>query len=169
MESSYALYEQLKAEWLAAHPDATPAEIQRAMQAIAQSAKRGEHAPHKAEHWRLRKEAGRLSMLEHRAYRAPARSCYDREQFPTEGEAIEWCWARTDEEVAAVRFVLAPFSPNAAIFTQTRVEEELAGYKEKSETNKRIATEREAKRTNRARVVSETSETEHEAPPTINH
>lgn len=32
---SYALYEQLKAEWLASHPDATPAEIQRAMQAIA--------------------------------------------------------------------------------------------------------------------------------------
>ena len=112
------------------------------------------------------KKAGRLSMLEHGAYTLLLDSCYDREQFPTEGEAIEWCWARTDEEVAAVRFVLARFfTKRGDIYVQTRVEEELAGYKEKSETNKRIATEREAKRTNRARVVSETSETEHEAPP----
>ncbi|TXH46545.1 MAG: DUF1376 domain-containing protein [Desulfurellales bacterium] len=112
------------------------------------------------------KKAGRLSMLEHGAYTLLLDSCYDREQFPTEREAIEWCWARTDEEIAAVRFVLARFfTKRGDVYVQTRVEEELAGYKEKSETNKRIATEREAKRTNRARVVSETSETEHEAPP----
>ena len=121
------------------------------------------------------KKAGRLSMLEHGAYTLLLDSCYDREQFPTEREAIEWCWARTDEEVAAVRFVLARFfTKRGDIYVQTRVEEELAGYKEKSETNKRIATEREAKRTNRSRVVSEESETEHEAPPnhkplTTNH
>ena len=55
------------------------------------------------------KKAGRLSMLEHGAYTLLIDSCYDRERFPTMDEAIDWCWARTDEEIAAVRFVLGKF------------------------------------------------------------
>ena len=48
------------------------------------------------------KKAGRLSMIEHGAYTLLLDACYDRERFPTLEEAIEWTWARTPEEVAAV-------------------------------------------------------------------
>ena len=37
MQSDYALYEQRKAEWIAAHPEATPAEYQAAMTRIARA------------------------------------------------------------------------------------------------------------------------------------
>jgi len=55
------------------------------------------------------KKCGRLSMLEHGAYTQLIQACYDRERFPTLDEAIDWIWARTDEEVEAVKFVLRKF------------------------------------------------------------
>jgi len=55
------------------------------------------------------KKAGRLSMLEHGAYTLLLDACYDREEFPTMEEALDWCWARSDDEEAAVRFVLNKF------------------------------------------------------------
>ena len=106
------------------------------------------------------KKAGRLSMLQHGSYTLLIDACYDREQFPTMDEAIEWTWASTTEEVEAVTFVLRKFfTLEDGVYVQKRIQEEIAEYHGKAETNKRIAQEREAKRkenaTNRARVVDE--------------
>lgn len=106
------------------------------------------------------KKAGRLSMLQHGSYTLLIDACYDREQFPTLDEAIEWTWASTTEEVEAVHFVLRKFFVlEAGCYVQSRVQEEIAEYHAKAETNKRIALERETKRkengTKRAPVVNE--------------
>ena len=118
------------------------------------------------------KKAGRLSMLQHGSYTLLIDACYDREQFPTIEEAIEWTWASSAAEIEAVEFVLRKFfTPDGDVYVQKRIQEELADYHMKANTNKRIATERETKRkeksTNRAPDV-------HEPPPnqeplTINH
>lgn len=93
------------------------------------------------------KKAGRLTMLQHGAYTLLMDSCYDREQFPTKEEAIEWVWASTTEEVQAVEFVLSRFfTLEDGVYVQHRIEEEINAYQAKSENNKRIALEREAKR-----------------------
>jgi uncharacterized protein YdaU (DUF1376 family) len=109
------------------------------------------------------KKAGRLSMLQHGAYTLLIDACYDREQFPTRAEAIDWTWASSTAEIEAVDFVLSKFfTLEDDRYVQKRIKEEIAAYHETSETNKRIAAEREAKRkaalTDRARSV-------HEAPP----
>lgn len=123
------------------------------------------------------KKAGRLSMLQHGAYTLLLDSCYDREQFPTLEEAIDWTWASSKEEVEAVEFVLKKFFVlESGVYVQHRVKEELAEYQAKSETNKRIAEDREAKRKQkaaerssnskeRARVVHEPSPDDNEPPP----
>jgi len=128
------------------------------------------------------KKAGRLSMLEHGAYTLLIDSCYDREQFPTLEEANDWAWARTDAELAAVKFVLSKFfTLEDGVYVQNRIKEELDEYKEKSEINSRIAQEREANRKKSkqdvnepSRTVNETCDKTHEPPPnhkpiTINH
>lgn len=111
------------------------------------------------------KKAGRLTMLQHGAYTLLLDACYDREQFPTIGDAIDWTWASTKEEREAVEFVLTKFfslDEATGRYIQNRIQEELANFHENSEINKRIALEREAKRreksTNRAQTV-------HEPPP----
>jgi len=106
------------------------------------------------------KKAGRLSMLQHGAYTLLLDACYDREEFPTLEQAIEWTWASTKEEEEAVSFVLRKFFElQGGVYVQKRVQEELAEYHAKSSINKRIATERETKRresaTNRAPDVNE--------------
>jgi uncharacterized protein YdaU (DUF1376 family) len=113
------------------------------------------------------KKAGRLTMLEHGAYTLLLHACYDREKFPTKAEAIDWCWARTADEVAAVEFVLSKFFVLVdGLYVQTRISEEIENFRAKSEKNKHIALEREAgRRTKRARNVHESSRPEHEAPP----
>lgn len=55
------------------------------------------------------KKAGRLSILQHGAYTLLIDACYDREKFPTLEEALDWAWAESDEEVAAVKLVLRKF------------------------------------------------------------
>ena len=86
-------------------------------------------------------------MLQHGAYTLLMDSCYDREQFPTMEEAIEWVWASTPEEINAVEFVLGRFfTLTDGIYTQARIAQEVEDYQGKSENNKRIALEREAKR-----------------------
>ena len=109
------------------------------------------------------KKAGRLSMLQHGSYTLLIDACYDREQFPTLAEAIEWSWASTEQEIEAVKFVLSKFFMlDGDVYVQHRIQEELAEYHGKSATNKRIAEEREAKR----KVSSTTgARTVHEAPP----
>ena len=106
------------------------------------------------------KKAGRLTMLQHGAYTLLLDSCYDREVFPTLEDAIEWTWASTKEEVEAVEFVLKKFFVlQDGRYVQNRISEELEKYHANSETNKRIAIEREAKRkensTKRAPSVNE--------------
>lgn len=117
------------------------------------------------------KKAGRLSMLQHGAYNLLIDACYDREKFPTFEEAVEWTWASTEAEVEAVRFVLTRFFRlgDDGLYVQDRILEELLDYHRKSDKNKRIAQERESKRTEastkRARNVYEASPKKHEAPP----
>ena len=107
-------------------------------------------------------------MLEHGAYTLLIDACYDRERFPSKDEAIEWCWARTPDEIAAVEFVLARFfTLGDNTYTQERIAEELAKYHENAARNSKIATEREAKRTERARSVHKTPP--NQEPLTKNH
>lgn len=113
------------------------------------------------------KKAGRLSMLEHGAYTLLIDSCYDRERFPTKEEALRWCWARSAEEIAAVEFVLSQFFIfDGEFYSQPRIQEEIASYHEKANTNKRIAIEREEqRRAKRTRTEHEPCTNEHEPPP----
>lgn len=116
------------------------------------------------------KKTGRLTILEHGAYTLLIDACYDRERFPTEAEAIEWSWARTEEEVAAVKFVLARFFTfEGGFYVQKRIAEELGQYAANAAINKKIATEREAKRKASAQSVNEPctnrSPDVHEPPP----
>lgn len=110
------------------------------------------------------KKAGRLSMVEHGAYTLLMDACYDREQFPTEAEAIDWCWARNSEEIAAVRFVLSRFFTLIdGRYVQQRISDEIAAFHEKAEKNKQIALEREAKRRAlRGQVNNDSLSEEHE-------
>lgn len=116
------------------------------------------------------KKAGRLSMLQHGSYTLLIDACYDREQFPTLAEAIDWCWASSAAEIEAVEFVLRKFFVlEDGLYVQKRIQEEIAEYHAKAETNARIAQERETKRkeksTNRAPVVDDVPPAQHEAPP----
>ncbi|TXI22314.1 MAG: DUF1376 domain-containing protein [Nitrosomonas sp.] len=102
------------------------------------------------------KKAGRLSMLEHGAYTLLMQACYDRERFPTLGDAYDWCWVRTEDEKRAVEFVLNKFfTLEGDFYVQKRIQEEIEKYHENSRTNRRIATEREEKRRNKTRTVNE--------------
>lgn len=118
------------------------------------------------------KKAGKLSMLQHGSYTLLIDACYDREQFPTLDEAIDWTWASTTEEIEAVTFVLKKFfTLENGVYVQNHIKEDLAEYHAKAETNKRIATERETRRkeksTVRAPVVNEAPP--NQEPITINH
>lgn len=125
------------------------------------------------------KKAGRLSMLQHGAYTLLIDACYDREQFPTMAEAIDWTWASSSAEVEAVEFVLRKFfALEDGRYVQSRIKEEIDDYHAKSATNARIAKDRETKRsekrTDRVRVVDVATRVDNEAPPnqepiTINH
>ena len=73
-------------------------------------------------------------MLQHGAYTLIIDACYDRERFPTKDEAIDWCWASTPEEIAAVEFVLAKFFTfQDGVYVQARIDEEISRYQENSE------------------------------------
>ena len=112
------------------------------------------------------KKAGRLSMLEHGAYTLLIDACYDRERFPTEAEAIEWAWARSDAEIEAVRFVLSRFFVlTDGLYVQDRINDEVVQYQRNAETNARIATEREEKRRSRERSVNGSCKDVNEPPP----
>jgi uncharacterized protein YdaU (DUF1376 family) len=128
-------------------------------------------------HWYKRnigdyaKKAGKLTMLQHGSYTLLLDACYDREQFPTLEQAIEWVWASTPDEIDALKFVLSRFfiHEKDGTYTQSRVLDELLDYHGKADKNKQIAIDRETKRrenrTNRARTVNDTSPDVHEPPP----
>lgn len=117
------------------------------------------------------KKAGRLSMLQHGSYTLLIDACYDREQFPTLDEAIEWTWASTTEEIEAVKFVLNRFFKLSqdGQYVQDRILQELLEYHAKADKNKTIAIERETKRkeksTNRAKETTKRARDVNEAPP----
>ena len=117
------------------------------------------------------KKAGRLTMLQHGAYTLLIDACYDREDFPTIDQAIEWTWASSDAEIEAVKFVLSRFfTPNnEGKYVQNRILEEILVYHKNAEINRRIAVERETKRkqksTNRATDNTECEQYVNEAPP----
>jgi uncharacterized protein YdaU (DUF1376 family) len=94
-------------------------------------------------------------------------ACYDRERFPTMEEAVDWCWARSKEEIEAVEFVLKKFFDLVdGVYMQQRIADEIADFHAKSEKNKHIALEREAnRRTKRAHVVQDRVPDDHEPPP----
>lgn len=77
------------------------------------------------------KKAGRLSILQHGVYNLLIDACYDREQFPTRSDAIDWVWASTQEEIEAVDFILNKFFDlNGDIYIQNRIQEELIAYQD---------------------------------------
>ena len=112
-------------------------------------------------------------MLQHGSYTLLIDACYDREQFPTLDEAVEWTWASTTEEVEAVTFVLRKFfTLENGVYIQKRIQEEITEYHGKAVKNSEIAVQREAKRKELARSVQEKAQTvqdvdkkEHETPP----
>ena len=109
-------------------------------------------------------------MLQHGAYTLLMDSCYDREQFPTLEQAIDWVWASTTDEVEAVKFVLNKFFEcSEGVYVQKRIQDDLCSYHKNSDTNKRIAIERERKRkeksTKRAQLVNEAPQGDNESPP----
>ena len=109
-------------------------------------------------------------MLQHGAYTLLIDACYDREQFPTMADAIDWTWASSTAEIEAVEFVLRKFFVlDGGCYVQKRIQEEIAEYRAKSEINARIAQERETKRkekrTARERVVGTKAQSDDEAPP----
>ena len=113
------------------------------------------------------KKAGKLNMLQHGAYTLLMDACYDREKFPTLDEAIDWCWASSAEEIAAVEFVLRKFFTFInGVYVQNRISEEIQQYHDKALINKEIAINREqAKRDKKARTVVEAYTNEHESAP----
>jgi uncharacterized protein YdaU (DUF1376 family) len=128
------------------------------------------------------KKAGRLSMLQHGAYTLLIDACYDREEFPTLEDAIDWTWASSKEEIEAVEFVLRKFFERQedGRFVENAIAQELNAYQVKAEKNKEIAQQREAKRkenkTNREvrnnETCTERSPIVNESPPNhkpINH
>lgn len=122
------------------------------------------------------KKAGRLSMLQHGAYTLLLDACYDREKFPTRDEAIDWCWASSQDEVAAVDFVLSKFfSLEDGRYVQSTISETVTNYQENALKNKQIAIEREqARKLKREQYVHESARSVHESPPnhkplTTNH
>jgi uncharacterized protein YdaU (DUF1376 family) len=113
------------------------------------------------------KKAGRLSILEHGVYTLLIDACYDREKFPDEKEAIDWAWARSDDEIAAVRFVLSRFFTLVdGRYVQDRIREEVDAYHAQCATNREIAEKRKhGSTTKRERVVNEASRSVNESPP----
>lgn len=113
------------------------------------------------------KKAGRLSMIEHGAYTLLIDACYDRERFPTKEEAIDWCWARTDEEINAVTFVLGKFFDLVeGRYVQLRIQDEIDAYRATALKNKEIAEKREeARRTKREQEGTKRQRNVDEAPP----
>ncbi len=83
------------------------------------------------------KKAGRLTILQHGTYMLLIDSCYDREQFPTLIDAIDWVWASTDEEIQALKFVLNKFFElnEDGLYVQKRINEEVQEYRKTCQEN----------------------------------
>jgi len=118
------------------------------------------------------KKTGRLSILQHGAYTLLIDACYDREQFPSLDDAMDWLLPIDNEEKDAIEFVLKRFfTLNEGVYVQNRIKEEIDAYHEKAIKNKEIALNRELAKKNKARNVNETCKERepNQEPLTINH
>jgi uncharacterized protein YdaU (DUF1376 family) len=85
------------------------------------------------------KKTSRLSIIEHGVYNLLIDACYDREQFPTRDEAIDWVGANSDDELKALDKILRLFFYSVdGVYVQDRIEQEFAAYREKCNKNKEI-------------------------------
>lgn len=77
------------------------------------------------------RKASRLNILQHGVYNLLMDACYDCEAFPTEEQAIDWVWAETEEEIAAVKFILKKFfnKNEDGVYIQNHIQEDLNAYK----------------------------------------
>jgi uncharacterized protein YdaU (DUF1376 family) len=83
------------------------------------------------------KKAGHLSALEHGVYTLILDAYYDREQAPTEVEAMRWARARNPDETQAVATCLAEFFIlRDGRYFQQRVEDELESARVVAERNR---------------------------------
>lgn len=83
------------------------------------------------------KKCGHLSLSEHGAYCLILDAYYDREQGPTRAEALRFARAHSADEIAAVDSVLGEFFTLADDrYTQNRVEEELAAFRQRRDMNR---------------------------------
>lgn len=80
------------------------------------------------------KKAARLSLIEHGAYNLLMDCIYDREQFPTRQEAIDWLCLSNPAEIRALDRVLRLFfTQEDDRFYQKRIDEELEIYRQKAD------------------------------------
>ena len=85
------------------------------------------------------KKAGHLSALEHGVYTLILDAYYDREQAPTEQDAMRWARARNPDETQAVTSVLQQFFIlTDGRYVQGRVECELASANDRAEHNRQV-------------------------------
>jgi len=118
------------------------------------------------------KKTGRLSILQHGAYTLLIDACYDREQFPSLDDAMDWLLPIDNEEKDAIEFVLKRFfTLSEGVYVQNRIKEEIDAYHEKAIKNKEIALNRELAKKNKARNVNETCKKRepNQEPITKNH
>lgn len=109
------------------------------------------------------KRAGRLTMMQHGVYNLLIQACYDREHFPTREEAHDWLWTSTDEEIAAVDFVLRKlFTLKGDRYEHENIAEEIEAYKRRGEVNKKVALDREARKREKRSKQHETCKEDHE-------
>lgn len=108
------------------------------------------------------KRAGRFSMIQHGACTLLTDACFDRGDFPASvGEACDWAWAVSPEDVAAVGFVVKKlFHEEGGKLVDPVIKQAIDRYRGNAETNRKIALNREEKRrkpcTVRAPTVNET-------------
>lgn len=118
------------------------------------------------------RKAGRLSLLQHGVYAILMDAIYDREQFPTKEQAIDWTWASSQDELDAVDLILRKFfTLEDGVYVQKHIKEVLDKYQERCIKNKQIANEREQSKnessTNRERIVAKAKP--NHKPLTTNH
>lgn len=85
------------------------------------------------------RKTAHLSLLEHGVYNVLLDAYYDRERSLSETEAIRFSRARTDEEIQAVKNVLAEFFfEENGQFSQRHADEVIADFHKRQKTNRKL-------------------------------
>lgn len=81
-------------------------------------------------------KAGRLSILQHGVYNLLMDAIYDREQFPTYEDAVDWLWVSSPEEHESLKFVLSKFFIlEGDRYVQKRMKDTIEKYHAQAESN----------------------------------